>query len=289
MANEEIFTSIEELPEDQWNGTDGDNSTLEHGVVEAPANLQPPVGATSPPKKLAPFRRKVRLGSRGLDVRAIKRALAVAGYGKWNDKPTLLFGPFAVKNLRSFQKANGLKPTGVYDLPTHRKLARHFDAYGVWLLLHYRGKRPTPPTSSTRQKIVATAIYGYLHRGSIHYTQTSLRMQGVRNHLHPPEYPNWEDCSSYATWCYYVAGAPDPNGLHYSGYGYTGTLANHGRSVSVAQMQPGDLVIYGHTFPYHHVAIYIGHGKVVSHGGESGPLIVPYNYRGDLRMIRSYM
>ena len=31
-------------------------------------------------------------------------------------------------------------------------------------------------------------------------------------------------CSGFVTICFYEAGAPDPNGLDYSGLGYTGTL-----------------------------------------------------------------
>lgn len=62
-----------------------------------------------------------------------------------------------------------------------------------------------------------TAMYGYTKRGSIHYTQGWLRMEGVKNKLKPPAYPHWEDCSSFATWCYWVAGLKDPNGLGYNG------------------------------------------------------------------------
>jgi cell wall-associated NlpC family hydrolase len=96
----------------------------------------------------------------------------------------------------------------------------------------------------------------------------------------------YEDCSSLATGCYFIAGLLDPNNLHYNGQGYTGTLAVHGKWVSVPE--PGDLVLYGWGFPYHHVAIYVGGGRVVSHGSESGPLLLYTRYRSDLAMFRRY-
>lgn len=66
--------------------------------------------------------------------------------------------------------------------------------------------------------------------------------------------------------------------------GFTGTQLSNGISVSARSMLPGDLVIYRG-----HVAIYVGNGKVVSHGSEAGPVLVPWNYRGDVVSIRRYI
>jgi cell wall-associated NlpC family hydrolase len=101
--------------------------------------------------------------------------------------------------------------------------------------------------------------------------------------------PAWEDCSSFATWCYWAAGAPDPNGLGYNGFGYTGTQILCGRET--AEPRPGDLCFYG---PLRdritHVAIYVGNGRVVSHGRERGPeLYGSISYRPDLQQIRAYV
>jgi hypothetical protein len=63
------------------------------------------------------------------------------------------------------------------------------------------------------------------------------------------------DCSQFATSIYHSAGAKDPNGAHYTG-GYTGTLGAHGRYITRAQLQPGDLVLYGPR-PHHHVEIFV--------------------------------
>ena len=122
-------------------------------------------------------------------------------------------------------------------------------------------------------------------------------MDGVRRKIYPPRVPEWEDCSSFATWTYFVAGAPDPNGAGYNGSGYTGTLSRHGRrlggegssrSQQLKLAQPGDLVFYGPGWPWGHVSIYIGGGQVVSHGTESGPNRTPIDYRSDRGQIRTY-
>ncbi len=233
-----------------------------------------------------PYTRQIKQGTVGRDARAVKRALSVAGHMQWGGF-TNTFGPFAVRALKGFQKANGLAQDGVYDLADHKKLALYFDAYGAYLM----GLEAVSPEEQKRRAIVATAMLGYAHRSTIHYTQTSLRMWGVRNKLKPPKVPPYEDCSSFATWCYYVAGAPDPNGpaFNYNGYGYTGTQINAGRSVRVQELKRGDLVFYGRQSVPSHVAIYVGDGRVISHGSEVGPLLLARSYRSDHHSCRSYL
>jgi cell wall-associated NlpC family hydrolase len=234
--------------------------------------------------KIIPFRRSLKRGSVGKDVVAVKRALSAAGYLKWTTRWSLTFGLFTVRALKRFQSQHGLAADGVYGKLTHAKLAHWFDAWSAILYAHGPVIRRT--ASDKRQVIVAAALLGYRNRYSIHYTQGPSRMQGVRHHLKPPQFPNYEDCSSFATWCYYAAGVRDPNGLGYNGYGYTGTLGAHGHRVS--NPQPGDLCLYGSAPRFHHVTIYIGAGKCVSHGGEPGPLLLPVHYRSDLAEYRSY-
>lgn len=74
------------------------------------------------------------------------------------------------------------------------------------------------------------------------------------------------DCSGFATLCYKQAGAPDPNGLHYNGYGYTGTLLQHGKKTNTPQ--PGDLHFWNGPA---HVCVDVGGGKVIGWGGSPGP------------------
>jgi peptidoglycan hydrolase-like protein with peptidoglycan-binding domain len=233
-----------------------------------------------------PFTRQIRQGTQGKDALAVKRALSSAGFMQWGGF-TNLFGPFAVRALKNFQKAHGLAQDGRYDLADHKKLGPYFDPYGAWLM----GQAAVTPEETKRRAIVAAAMLGYAHRSTIHYTQGPLRMWGVKNKTRPPKVPPYEDCSSFATWCYWVAGAKDPNGpaFNFNGYGYTGTQINAGRQIPSSQLKRGDLVFYGTRSIPSHVAVYVGDGRVVSHGSEVGPLLLPRTYRGDLHSCRSYL
>lgn len=237
---------------------------------------------------LKPQQRTIKRGMKGRDVIATKHALKVAGFKTALNLTSGRAGGAWQENLKRFQRKHGLKADGQYGPATHKALKPYMAKvpYAVWLWNHYT--LPKQPTASRRATIVNTALYGARVSGSIHYTQSSLRMYGVRNKIKPPGIPRYEDCSSFSTWCYWVAGAADPNGLGYNGQGYTGTLAAHGRAVSPSQARPGDLVFYGGGFPYTHVAIYIGGGKVVSHGSERGPIVTSMYYRRP-SAVRSYL
>ncbi len=147
-----------------------------------------------------------------------------------------------------------------------------------------------------RQAVVkaAKAIYDYYRQtGRCHYTQTSARMTIVRHKLRPPFHEVlFEDCSSFATACYWISGCPDPNGLGYNGFGYTGTLARHGKVVSLAQSKQGDLVFYGSAWPWSHVAVIsdaTGARHIYTFGHEGCPCLTPIDYRSDRGEIRSYL
>jgi hypothetical protein len=241
---------------------------------------------------LKPQQRTIKRGMRGRDVLATKYAMKFA-LGKKGLTLHSLAGIVWERHLNAFKSAHGIKEPG-YGPKTHAAMKPYMAKvpYAVWLWNHYvLAKSPTTGqteegTVSKRQAVVNAALYGAQHEPSIHYTQSSSRMYGVRNRIRPPAIPRYEDCSSFATWCYWLAGAADPNGLGYNGQGYTGTLAAHGRRASTSR--PGDLVFYGGGFPYTHVAIYIGGGKVVSHGSEHGPIVCDMHYR-PVSTIRSYL
>lgn len=137
------------------------------------------------------------------------------------------------------------------------------------------------------------ALLAHRQKGKVHYTQGARRMTIVRRKLIPPfgTAVIYEDCSSAVTGLYYMAGLRDPNELHYSGWGYTGTLCQHGWKVR-GSTQVGDLVFYGYGGPpWHHVAIVysLAEGvRVWSHGHEGAPEILPINYRSDTRQVRRY-
>ena len=234
------------------------------------------------------FKRTVKVGMKGNDCYAIKRALKRKGFGSGltlKGPARFNFGAKSGEALKKFQKRYKLTADGVYGAATHRTMVNcgGFDAYGRYLMA---SAPVTQAASGVRDRIVAAAVFGSNHRGAIHYTQSSLRMYGVRNKIRIPKIPIYEDCSSFATWCYWHAGGPDPNGRGYDGYGFTGTMAAHGKRVS--SPLPGDLLLYGPGPNFSHVTVFIGNGKCVSHGSEAGPMVLAWNYR-PVSQIRRYV
>jgi len=151
-----------------------------------------------------------------------------------------------------------------------------------------------------RERTVNAAWLAYSHKDQVHYTQGGQRWQGIRSNLNARhgKYPNYADCSSFATWCLWNGlqlgfGQPDKvNNLGWKA-GYTGTMLQNGRPVKAAEALRGDLVLYGTGHPGAHVAIVVavksGTPMVISHGSEAGPFYVPYNYRPDVYQIRRYI
>ena len=101
--------------------------------------------------------------------------------------------------------------------------------------------------ATVRQKIVTAARWGLDHEPQIHYGE-------IRPIPLAPTLPLTTDCSGFVTVCYFLAGAPDPNGLGYSGEGWTGTLLRHLEHVPRIEARRGDLVVWG-GYPGRHVAI----------------------------------
>lgn len=79
--------------------------------------------------------------------------------------------------------------------------------------------------------------------------------------------PNWTkfDCSGLVNWAYYQAGAS-------VGSNTTTTLLQKGRTITYEEMQPGDIILYINSSGVHHVAIYIGNGKMV-HAPRTGDVV----------------
>jgi hypothetical protein len=296
----DAFVTIDEIPEDLLDvapaeGEEGDDSILTDGALPAnnpaPSAAKPP-GEIKRPVRVVPLRRTIKRGMNGPDVVATKRALSHAGFLRWPKKWPRLAGPFWVRALKKFQANHKITATGVYNAQTHRALVRggHFDKYGA--LLMGQAPRDGSRKGNVRDRLEAIALYGYYHRLGIYYTQGSDRMTIVRNKVRFPWFDYvrqlGEDCSSYATGCYYSAKLPDPNGLGYSGWGFTGTLAVHGRQT--VAVRSGDLAFYGPS-PYRHVVVHIGTGtRCVSHGSSLGPLLLPtFRYRGDYSHSRTYI
>lgn len=272
----EIFTDTNLVPLDKLSGPEGvDNNFMPQwkDVV-----LQPVVNTNVRQIYVIPYVGLIKQGTMGQMVRGAKRAIWRANKLHLTSF-TPVFGPIAVHQLKVFQKAQGLKQDGQVGPVTLKALAPFFDAEAFFF---YEGYAPS--LSSTRNKIGAYAWWGYNNNGPIHYAQ--FRPMTNMNNL--KALPAWMDCSTFATKAYKFAGAPDPNGANYNGYGYTGTLAAHGKSITLAQARIGDLVLYGSAPIYEHVTIYVGNGKVIGHGQESGPTLEAWDYR-PTGVFRSYL
>lgn len=166
----------------------------------------------------------------------------------------LLLGKQARATLAEYQRHHGLTPSGILDEQTRASLI--------------------PP--DLRAGIVKWARWGVTNTAQIHYSQGVMRMNAVKK---PGTLPLYTDCSAFSTLCYSWAGAPDPNGLSYNGTGYTGTLLEHGIPVVLSAARPGDLIFYGDGTA-HHVVIVMVSGDdpwCISHGGESGPLMIRHS------------
>ena len=126
--------------------------------------------------------------------------------------------------------------------------------------------------ATVRQKIVTAARWGLDHEPQIHYGE--IRPIPLGRAL-----PLTTDCSGFVTVCYFLAGAPDPNGLGYCGEGWTGTLLRHLEHVPHADVRRGDLVVWG-GYPGRHVAIVLELGEdplLCSHGHERGPIAIRFS------------
>jgi len=68
--------------------------------------------------------------------------------------------------------------------------------------------------NDTRQAIVQWAQWAHANSAHFNYTEGPLRMSAIG--VYPPQFPINADCSAFVTWCYWIAGADDPNGLGYN-------------------------------------------------------------------------
>jgi hypothetical protein len=253
-------------------------------------------------KILVAYPRERRVGMKGRDVQQDRRALTRAGYWPLNrttrpasfyDKP--IYTHKLAMYVRRYQRAHKLTVTGTINRQTHNSLATpyrdskgrvhrygRYGAAGAKVMADVTKKLRAQEkyllsSGSVKSRGTATALMCVRHRVVIHYTQGGLRMIGVTQRMYPPRYPHYMDCSAGATWWYFCSGAPDPNGLGYNGYGYTGTQQRRGQSVRWQAAPIMALVFYGR--PIGHVAMVVRKGMVVSMGSEVGPLLVAINYR----------
>lgn len=197
----------------------------------------------------------VQKGSTGNAVRAVQSQMNTHGNHLAIDGQ---FGPATKEVVEIFQRNHPpLTVDGIVGPATWQRIVG-----------------PPPADGKTvRERIVANAWWGVANREPIHYKQS----RPIDGHRQPYKLPLWTDCSGFATDCYEWAGAPDPNGLHYNGQGYTGTMLDACEHIPKKEIRPGDLVVFG-PGTGEHVVIIVGTSadpEVLSHGGEPGPIPLP--------------
>ena len=140
-----------------------------------------------------------------------------------------------------------------------------------------------------RNDIVAAAKWAFANKQHFVYSEAGNRMNFERTGV---RFPITTDCSCFVTFCYFAAGAPDPNsGAGYSFSGYTGTLLSHGNPVALKDVLPGDVVIYGPGTGWHAALVVENDGVnplTVSHGQQGDPsyVHVQQDNRQPIRYLR---
>lgn len=90
---------------------------------------------------------------------------------------------------------------------------------------------------------------------------------------------NGADCSGFTQSLYSHFGISIPRTSR--------TQATGGRSISISNLQPGDLIFYAKNGRINHVALYIGNGSVIGASSPStGIRISNYNYRTPVKAVR---
>lgn len=127
------------------------------------------------------------------------------------------------------------------------------------------------------------------------YTEGAYRWDGIANHRRYQNHqgPRYADCSAVCTWYAWTSTRHWPqigdfvNGENWN-YGYTGTMTQHGIDVNNDELLTGDMVFYGGSYSVPaHVAMCVGNGKVISHGGMRGdPQVYPTDLYGVLPITR---
>lgn len=179
------------------------------------------------------------------------------------------------KHMVASGKFPSVKVTGILDAPTREALA--------------------PDRPGWQGEFARIAHQDAASPNAAYYTQGSQRWQGVtivygKVVAHPKTFPALRsgDCSAgYTRWVLaalqsHLGRVPHDvvNGASWRA-GYTGTIAAVCHRVTDPRI--GDAILYGHGPTFEHVTGITDVTKrlCVSHGGDNGPIIEPWDYRGD--------
>jgi len=145
--------------------------------------------------------------------------------------------------------------------------------------------------ADVRAQIVKAALAGAKQSSTLRYASPAReeRMQGILAKVRLPRVPRSANSSSFATWCYWQAGAPDPNGNDYRDAGSDWLIQNGHR---VKNALPGDLVIYSIDASSKQAvgrltAVAVGGGRVVTFV-EGVVRVVPLTHNKYPYQIRTY-
>eukprot|EP00457_Paulinella_chromatophora_P004423 gb/GEZN01004435.1/.p1 GENE.gb/GEZN01004435.1/~~gb/GEZN01004435.1/.p1 ORF type:complete len:430 (-),score=21.94 gb/GEZN01004435.1/:401-1690(-) len=127
---------------------------------------------------------------------------------------------------------------------------------------------PCAGISSDRNGLLQAAYM--IANKPVRYSQGRMRWSGIDQHVCPNghNYMPAADCSALVSWVYWTAFGNGPDFVNFQGW-HAGTADAPGRSVSVKNAVPGDIFLHGR--PVNHVTLYMGNGKVLSHGSPNHP------------------
>lgn len=206
--------------------------------------------------------RVCHIGMSGPDVTAYTRTYRQLGIRQHH--ATRHYGLRTERNTKDFQHAHHLKTTGVVNEKTFDALRPHFDGYSRWLL-----ERTPHYQYDPRELVVGYALQA-LKVAPCPYMQVRPYPRSI--HQFDTE---GSDCSGTFELFYWLGheadkSIPDPSGFGFNGTGNTDTLWASGHAVQTPQ--PADAVFY---YPDHgHVGLYLGGGRVFSHGAPGHPHVI---------------
>jgi cell wall-associated NlpC family hydrolase len=213
----------------------------------AAARWLQPTGSITPTRGCTRLRR----GVTGIKVRMVQRRLGLGSRVELVDAAT-------IQRVRRFQGRHGLRRTGVVNRTTWNRMGfREGFCFDRWQA------EPVPLGATRRQRIDAMIRFALTYRGAEYVWGGAGR----------PRYG--VDCSGLVLQSLYRAGLdPQPISIdkHVSpGYRTAKHIYGHDRlrHVRLARKRRGDLIFYrkDSTGDINHVAIYLGHGRLVEAKG----------------------
>lgn len=258
------------------------------GADQARVHLQ---GSSDAPF-LGPYSYTAKHLECGPGVRLLEGALAHMPKPVRHGKAANCYGKATRTQVIAFQKRLHYKPTGVYNLVTHEQLVRRggYSKTAKASLVYLYHRRLAAVHLLLVQHERATVKIVALHVANVGGSTLTYSQGGERSYFPAyPRIPPATDCSGMSTYILYQAGVGATIGYYGPGspVGWTGTLRYQGvhiNTTATKYLYPGDLIFY---HGWGHVAVYIGGGLVVSHGG-TGVNIESYSY-SHIDEIRRYI